>query len=215
MEGLLDALGDAGGALVVAAVEQDGELVAAEARGQVAGAQHPAQAAGEGDEQLVADLVAEAVVDPLEVVEVEEEHDRAAVGRASAASTCWVNSARLASPVERVVRRAVLEAVAVLGQLPQRLLEPVVLERDRGVVGERLQQGQIGGGELGDAALAVGKRDPPDQALLAGQRGEQQLAATVRGVADGAGPNLARPRRAARRRAGCRPAPSGRRRRPG
>ena len=80
LERELDALGDAGGALVVAAVEQDGELVAAEPRRQVAGAQAGAQAAGEGDQQLVADLVAEAVVDALEVVEVEEEHDGAAVG---------------------------------------------------------------------------------------------------------------------------------------
>ena len=99
LERELDALGDAGGALVVAAVEQDRELVAAEPRGQVARAQAGAQPAGEGHQQLVADLVPEAVVDALEVVEVEEQHDGAAVGAASAASTCWVNSARLARPV--------------------------------------------------------------------------------------------------------------------
>ena len=39
LNAMLDALGDAGGALVVAAVEQDRELVAAQPRGQVAGAQ--------------------------------------------------------------------------------------------------------------------------------------------------------------------------------
>ena len=58
-----------------------------------------------------------------------------------------------------LVLLAVLEPVAVLGQLPHRLLEPVVLERDRRVVGERLQKREVVGGELGDAALAVGERD--------------------------------------------------------
>jgi hypothetical protein len=80
LERELDALGDAGGALVVAAVEQHGELVAAQPGRQVAGAQAGAQATRERDQQLVADLVAEAVVNALEVVEVEEQHDGAAVG---------------------------------------------------------------------------------------------------------------------------------------
>ena len=136
-----------------------------------------AQAAGEGDEQLVADLVAEAVVDALEVVEVEEEHDRAAVGAAERGLDLLGEQRAVGEPGERVVVGAVREAVAVLGELPHRLLEPVVLERDRGVVGQRLQQRQVGGGELGDAALAVGERDRAEQRLLAGQRGEQQLAA--------------------------------------
>ncbi len=173
----LDALGDAGGALVVAAVEQDRELVAAEARRQVAGAQAGAQAAGEGDQQLVADLVPEAVVDALEVVEVEEQHDRAAVGAAERRLDLLGEQRAVGEAGERVVVGAVREPVAVLGQLPERLLEPVVLERDRGVVGQRLQQREVGGGELGDAALAVGQRDRAEQRLLAAQRGQQQLAA--------------------------------------
>ena len=140
LERELDALGDAGGALVVAAVEQDGELVAAEPRRQVARAQAGAQAARERDQQLVADLVAEAVVDVLEVVEVEQEHDGAAVGPGDRGLHLLREQLAVGEPGERVVVGAVLEPGAVLGQLPHRLLEPVVLERDRGVVGERLQQ---------------------------------------------------------------------------
>ena len=60
--------------LVGDAGAEDRELVAAEARDQVALADRAAQALGDLDQQPVAGLVAEAVVDDLEVVEVEEQH---------------------------------------------------------------------------------------------------------------------------------------------
>ena len=64
--------------LVGEAVDQDAELVAAEAGDDVAGAQVGAEARRDRAQQLVAGVVAEAVVDQLEVVEVEEEDpDRA------------------------------------------------------------------------------------------------------------------------------------------
>jgi len=69
-----DPLGDADRLAGVAQVlEQHGELVAAEAGDGVGRADAGAEPAGDGDEELVADLVAEAVVDDLEPVEVEEE----------------------------------------------------------------------------------------------------------------------------------------------
>ena len=55
-------------------VAQHHELVAAEAGDGVARPHERAQALGRLDEQLVADLVAQAVVDDLEAVEVEEQH---------------------------------------------------------------------------------------------------------------------------------------------
>ena len=55
-------------------LEQDGELVAAEPRGGVLGAQAGRQSLGGRAQQLVADRVAEAVVDRLEVVEIDEDH---------------------------------------------------------------------------------------------------------------------------------------------
>ena len=84
-------------------LDQDRELVAAHPRERVAGAQRTAQPLATRDQELVALAVAEAVVDRLEVVEVDEQ-DRQPVAaprcagraRARARST---NSARLARPV--------------------------------------------------------------------------------------------------------------------
>ncbi len=58
-------------------VEQERELVAAQARHRVVGPQRRFQPTGDGHQQLVAGRVAEAVVDDLEAVEVEEQHRRA------------------------------------------------------------------------------------------------------------------------------------------
>ena len=69
-----DPVGDRDRLLFVGeAVDQDAELVAAEAGDDVAGPQVGAQARRDGSQQGVAGVVAEAVVDQLEVVEVEEE----------------------------------------------------------------------------------------------------------------------------------------------
>ena len=72
---LLDAEGDHVRLLLLdQSVQQDGELVAAQPRQHVALAQAPFEAARDGDQQLVADQVAEAVVDHLEPVEIEVQH---------------------------------------------------------------------------------------------------------------------------------------------
>ena len=54
------------------------ELVAAEAGGHLVAADGGAQALGDGEQQAVAGVVAEAVVDDLEAVEVDEQHGDAA-----------------------------------------------------------------------------------------------------------------------------------------
>ena len=59
---------------VVVVLDHHRELVAAEARDHVLGAQARAQARSDRHQQLVAGGVAEAVVDRLEVVEVDEQH---------------------------------------------------------------------------------------------------------------------------------------------
>ena len=75
---LLDALGEVDGvALALHVLDQDRELVAAQARDEVGRAQHRLQPARQVHQQLVAGLVAEAVVDQLEAVEVEEHHREA------------------------------------------------------------------------------------------------------------------------------------------
>ena len=54
-------------------LEQQSELVAAEARDRVGRAHRLAQPRGDADQQVVAGLVAECVVDLLEVVDVDEQ----------------------------------------------------------------------------------------------------------------------------------------------
>ena len=61
-------------------LDQHRELVTAEPRDEIVGAQAMPQALGSGLQQLVAGAVAETVVDRLEAVEVEEHHGEA-VGR--------------------------------------------------------------------------------------------------------------------------------------
>ena len=67
------------GRALVGRFEQHRELVAAESGGGVADPHRLLDAAGDLDEHLVADRVAEGVVDRLEVVEVEEQHRGGAV----------------------------------------------------------------------------------------------------------------------------------------
>jgi len=150
-----DAVGD--GAHVVVAqhrAERD-ELVAPEAGDGVAAAHERGQAACHLDEHLVAGMVAERVVDPLEVVEVDEAHRHP--GR---------------SPLER--REDLLEAIEHRHPID----EPgqVVVHRQ---VGERLLGGDLGGDVAGDAEGAddgptgvakrhLGRRDPAVGTVLEG-----------------------------------------------
>ena len=59
------------------AVHDDGELVAAQARDGVGLARAAAQPLGHDLEQLVADGMAERIVDALEMIEIEAEHRQA------------------------------------------------------------------------------------------------------------------------------------------
>ena len=101
---LVDALGDPDGVADVAPlVEQDGELVAAD-RATVSDGRRAASRAPEiCDQQLVAHQMAEAVVDDLEAVEVEEEDGGRCVRPRRERSIDWrrrsMNSARLGRPV--------------------------------------------------------------------------------------------------------------------
>ena len=77
--------GDRGHRRVARAAAQDRELVAAQARDQVALAHGGPEPLRDLDQQAVAGLVPEAVVDDLEVVEVEEQHRDALAGRGGGA----------------------------------------------------------------------------------------------------------------------------------
>ena len=102
---------------LVGDLAQHGELVAAEAGQGVDGAQRPAQPMGHTLEEPVAHLVAEAVVDELEAVEVEE-HERHAVvlalGPAQRQLQAVHEQHAVGEPGELVVHRSVGQALAHL-----------------------------------------------------------------------------------------------------
>ena len=91
-----DPLGDARRAVRLGEVlDQHGELVAAEPRDGVGGAQHAPQAPAHLEQHLVAAAVAEGVVERLEVVEVDEQDgDRARDRGARARARCGRTAAR-------------------------------------------------------------------------------------------------------------------------
>ena len=129
-QGLVHALGDERGLVGVGhAVEQDGELVAAEAGDRVRRPDGRLEPAGDRHEQPVSRLVAERVVDELEAVEVEEEHGG---GRLRGGAL---------RPPDRLVE-AVEEEHAV-GQAGQRVVHRVVLQAPLGL---------LAGGDVGLAA---------------------------------------------------------------
>ena len=119
-------LGDVDGAVDAATVlEQDRELVAAEAGGGVAAADSTADPVGDGLQELVADGMAEGVVDRLEVVEVDEQHDhRVGLGPRDAQGVIHaVEEQRpVGEPGQLVVEGAVAELaleVALLGDIAE------------------------------------------------------------------------------------------------
>ena len=134
-----------------------------------------AQPLGDGDEQVVADRVAERVVDGLEVVDVDEQHGDRRLGQRERLLDAVDEQRAVREAGERVVVGLVLELALELAQLPHRLLEAVVLERDRGVGGERLEQPQVGVGERAHDAGAVCEQHRADHARLPRQHREHRV----------------------------------------
>ena len=163
-EGLLpdlgDALGDLERLLVGLDLGQHDELVAAQARHGVGGAHDLGQARADLDQQLVAGLVAERVVDRLEAVDVEQQHGHAeaeARGAAEGVLDAVEEQRAVGQAGERVVQRLVahdrLRALAVerRGQQVGDRLQPLAL-----LAGERADRGRV------HADDAEGARAPAD-----------------------------------------------------
>src|SRR4029079_11212572 len=133
---LVDAGGDEGGVGAGAhVVDEDRELVAAEAGERVAGTDAALEAPGDFDEELVAREVAQAVVDDLEAVHVDEEDGEAVVGPPGREAD------RLAEAVEEE---------GAVGKAGQGIVEGVVDE----LLLEGLALGDVDGGDHGVAELA-------------------------------------------------------------
>ncbi|MNG93821.1 hypothetical protein D3C79_528030 [compost metagenome] len=127
----------AGIAGFVQAGQENDEFVAAQPGHGVDVAHLFLQALGDAFEQQVADRMAEAVVDVLETVEVEEQHRTLAIGDLRTVECCL---------------QAVLEQRAV-GQAGERVMVGLVVELGLGV----LEAGDVGehGDEVGDLAFSV------------------------------------------------------------
>ena len=125
---------------LAALIEDHHELVAAEARDDVACAQRTAQPVGHFEQEQIAGLVAQRIVDDLETVEVDEQHRKAAI-----VALRFVDRL-LQQPVEGLAVRQVGQAVVrsevfdpLVGLVF--LVGPVeILHREGDVVGEALQQ---------------------------------------------------------------------------
>ncbi len=132
-------------------LQQDRELVAAEPSHGVAGSYRAEQALTDRGQQLVADRVAEAVVDGLEAVEVEDDHaDRAAVAG--------------------LPGKSVLEPVGEqrpVGELGQRVMERAVpkLALETVAFGDVLDRGEHRGPAL-ELEAVRGDRDLDDATVL-------------------------------------------------
>ena len=160
-------------ALSLDVVQEHGELVAAQARREVARLQRAAQAPGDGLQQLVADRMAERVVDRLEVVEVEEEDRVVAPARGEQLAELVEEQRAVGQAGQRVVVGLVLEAALQLAQLGDEVLQPVVLQRHAGVVGQRAEEREVVAVEAPDRA-AVGDQEGADHPRLARERGEHR-----------------------------------------
>src|SRR5215210_7081254 len=161
--------------LALGAVQEQRELVAAEAGGRVALPEAAAQPLRDGPEQLVAGVVAVAVVDGLELVDVEQQHAHAGVPAVERVLEPVVEERAIRELSEGVVERLALELLLERLELPHGLLETVVLERDGDVARERLEQPQVLVGEAAVDALATGDGEQPDAAGLAVKRGEHAV----------------------------------------
>ncbi len=124
------------------ALTEDHELVAAEAGHEVAGAYEVAKPSGDGDEHLVADVVAEAVVDDLEPVEVDEEQRQGGV-RLAGSGDGQLELVEQQHPVgqrgQRVVEGEVGKLVLVLLDLGDVVERADVPGDDPGSVAHRLR----------------------------------------------------------------------------
>ena len=167
---------------VVAAGEEEPELVSAEPRDRVSGPDRLGEPPGDRDEEVVAGLVTEAVVDHLEPVEVEEQHGEAlavvARRRVEHVGEPVEEQRAVRQPGEGVVERVVGEP---------RLGAPALL--DLGLQGgvalpqARAHRVEVPG-ELAELGAVLRADDEPEVAPGEGARRAHEL---VDGAGDGAG----------------------------
>ena len=139
-----------GRGLVGDLLDQHHELVAAEARDRVCGPQHRSQARRDAREQLISRSVPEAVVDELEVVDVQQ-HDRELGGRLG---ECAAQAVEEQGPVRQPRQRVVGCLVADV------IFHGALLDRVGENVCERLREVHIRGAERATACVREPQHPP-------------------------------------------------------
>ena len=161
----------------VGVLDQHGELVAAEPRRKIAGADDALDARADLREQLVARVVAPAVVHRLEAVEIDVQHGEPVplivLGQSLGQALDEVEAVR--EPGERVVVGLVLQLFLQLGDFGERVLQPAVLEQDARVTGERLEQVDVVVAERGDVADPVADDEQPERPVVSAQGADDRV----------------------------------------
>ena len=168
-------LGDDRAAVAVARIEQDGKLVAAEAGRGVTGPDRALDTAADLGQHLVADSMAERVVDRLEVIEVQEQHDRGAVAATERRLDLLGEERPVREPGEDVVEGLVAQPLLQVGHLGQRAFEPAVLEHHARMSGEGLEQPLVVGAERVDVTGPVADDEDAEGAVLAEERRDDRV----------------------------------------
>ena len=169
---------------LAALVEDHHELVAAEARHDVACPQRAAQPVRHFEQEQIAGLMAERIVDDLEAVEIDEQHRETVI----VALRCVDRLAQ--QPVEGLAVRQVGQAV-MRGEVFDPLVGLVllvgaieILHREGDVVGEALQQLD----ELGREGLLLGRHvDHDADGLIVRDQRERRAGARAVALQDGDG----------------------------
>ena len=134
------------------------------------------------DQERIARGMTEAVVDQLEIVQVDEQDDRHRASRVAGFESRGDHLGEerpVGQPGERVMGRLVMELLLQPAELLQRLLQPTVLQGDRGVIGEGLEELEVLRLERADVAQRVRDQHGPDQGRLAQERRHERLADRV------------------------------------
>ena len=125
--------------VLIEILAEDHELVSGQTRQRVAGPEHLGQSLGDRDQQLVADAVPIGVVDPLEVVQIHEEHRRCRM-RPTRAQNSVVQTLQHQHPVRQPRQRIVKSGIArLIGSVLQVGARPSVDQIRRRHIRERLR----------------------------------------------------------------------------
>ena len=174
------ALGDALSIVRIDTADENGELVATEPGGKVDRADRGRDPTGDRDQELVAGLVPEHVVDDLEVVEVEEQdgNRRVLIGLGQRLADLLREQRPVGQTRERVVVGAMAQLVPNGREITNGALEPVGLELGSKPLGDHGQPMTIFAAHA--SPVATDDEHPDHLARISGDRDRGPVAEATR-----------------------------------